>query len=173
MIRFAALPEVSPRNAVHETEAIQAFIERTCQRVVPLAGKAADDQIVQNSPLGRFSIRAFRLTDFNGKRGDQIGLLIRREEIQSVSLLRGTGDAALSPQQREAALLLAQGKSNREIATELSLSLNTTNYHVKQVFTRLRVHNRKEVERELLKLAHEETLRSARDDERLDAAGRA
>ena len=67
------------------------------------------------------------------------------------------------------ALLLADGKSNQDIARALSLKLNTASYHVKQVFARLGVHNRKEVERELLKLAHEGTLDRVGSDEREDA----
>ena len=37
----------------------------------------------------------------------------------------------------------------------LALSLNTASYHVKHVFTRLRVHSREEVEGVLLRLARE------------------
>jgi DNA-binding CsgD family transcriptional regulator len=77
--------------------------------------------------------------------------------------VRATGASGLSPQQREVALLLADGKSNQEIARALSLKLNTASYHVKQVFTRLKVHKRKEVERELLKLAHQATVRRSGD----------
>ena len=61
----------------------------------------------------------------------------------------------LSPQQREVAMLLAEGQSNQEIARSLDLTLNTANYHVKQVFTRLHVHSRDEVADVLLRLAHE------------------
>ena len=111
------------------------------------------------------------MPDAGGRRADQVGVLIGRTEPRALALVRGTGASGLSPQQREVALLLADGKSNQEIARALSLKLNTASYHVKQVFTRLKVHNRKEVERELLKLAHEGTLRRARDDERSDAAG--
>jgi DNA-binding CsgD family transcriptional regulator len=89
---------------------------------------------------------------------DHIGVLIGRSEPRALALVRATGASGLSPQQREVALLLADGKSNQEIARALSLKLNTASYHVKQVFTRLKVHKRKEVERELLKLAHEATV---------------
>jgi DNA-binding NarL/FixJ family response regulator len=106
-----------------------------------------------NSAWGRFSVRAFRLPDAKGRRAEQIGLLIRREEPRSLSLVRGTGLSELSPQQREVALLLARGKSNREIADELGLSFNTASYHVKQVFARLDVNDRDAVGSKLLSLA--------------------
>ena len=112
---------------------------------------------------------AYRMPDAGGRRADHVGVLIGRTEPRALALVRGTGASGLSPQQREVALLLADGKSNQEIARALSLKLNTASYHVKQVFARLKVHNRKEVERELLKLAHDSTLRRVRDEEISDA----
>jgi DNA-binding CsgD family transcriptional regulator len=109
------------------------------------------------------------MPDAGGRRADHVGVLIGRTEPRALALVRGTGASGLSPQQREVALLLADGKSNQEIARALSLKLNTASYHVKQVFARLKVHNRKEVERELLKLAHDSTLRRVRDEEISDA----
>ena len=82
-----------------------------------------------------------------------MGLLIRREEPRSLSLVRGTGMAALSPQQREVALLIAAGRSNREIAQDLGLSFNTASSHVKQVYARLGVNERSAVAQKLLHLA--------------------
>ena len=52
------------------------------------------------------------------------------------------GALDLSPQQREVALLLAQGKSNQEISTALNVSNNTASYHVTQLFFRLDAHDR-------------------------------
>jgi DNA-binding CsgD family transcriptional regulator len=52
------------------------------------------------------------------------------------------GRLALSPQQREIALLIAQGRSNPEIAEGLGVSGNTVAYHVKQLFLKLDVHDR-------------------------------
>ena len=79
--------------------------------------------------------------------------MIGRKEPLALALARGTGASALSPQQREVALLLAEGNSNQEIARALDLTLNTANYHVKQVFARLQVHHRDEVADVLLRLA--------------------
>jgi DNA-binding CsgD family transcriptional regulator len=105
------------------------------------------------------------MPDTAGRRADQVGLLIGRTEPRALALVRGTGASGLSPQQREVALLVASGKSNHEIARALSLALNTASYHVKQVFARLKVHSRKEVERALLKLAHDGIADRARDDD--------
>ncbi|MFB6843542.1 LuxR C-terminal-related transcriptional regulator [Streptomyces sp. NPDC056373] len=51
---------------------------------------------------------------------------------------------ALTPRQREVIARLARGRTDREIATELHLSVRTVNAHVAQLLTRLGVRNRAE-----------------------------
>ena len=48
----------------------------------------------------------------------------------------------LSEREREVLALLAQGASNREIASELYLSIDTVKTHVRHLFTKLEVTNR-------------------------------
>jgi len=154
LLRLAALAEVSPRHALKEHEAIELFVQRVCEELMSEQGKTPSrHEAVRDTPWGRFMIRAFRLPDSQGQTADQVGLLIRREEPRSLSLVRGTGVAALSPQQREVALLIAAGKSNREIAEDLELSFNTASSHVKQVYARLEVNERAAVAQKLLLLA--------------------
>jgi DNA-binding CsgD family transcriptional regulator len=154
LMRLAALAEVSPRHALREHDAIELFAQRICEELLPSKSRAAPPREVSHmTAWGRFVIRAFRLTDPKGRRADQVALLIRREEPSSLSLVRGTGVAALSPQQREVALLIVAGKSNREIADDLGLSFNTASSHVKQVYARLEVNERSAVARKLLHLA--------------------
>jgi DNA-binding CsgD family transcriptional regulator len=154
LLRLAALAEVSPRHALKEHEAVESFVQRLCEELLSEEGKTPPRrEAIHDTAWGRFVIRAFRLTDPQGRSADQVGLLIRREEPRSLSLVRGTGLAALSPQQREVALLIAAGKSNREIAEELGLSFNTASSHVKQVYARLEVNERSAVAQKLLHLA--------------------
>ena len=154
LLRLAALAEVSPRHALKEHEAIELFAHRACEQLLSSKSHAPPPrELVHVTAWGRFVIRAFRLTDPKARRADQVGLLVRREEPRSLSLVRGTGVAALSPQQREVALLIVAGKSNREIADELGLSFNTASSHVKQVYARLEVNERSAVTRKLLHLA--------------------
>jgi DNA-binding CsgD family transcriptional regulator len=154
LLRLAALAEVSPRKALKEQEVIESFVQRLCEELVAGSnGKTPRREVIHDTAWGRFVIRAFRLIDPKGRRADQIGLLVRREEPRSLSLVRGTGMAALSPQQREVALLIVAGKSNREIADELGLSFNTASSHVKQVYARLEVNERNAVAQKLLLLA--------------------
>lgn len=154
LLRLAALTQVSPRDAVAERAAIDLFTHRICDRLLAArqAGSSHHDS-VHDTAWGRFMIRAFLLKDCRGRRAEHVGLLIRREEPQSLSLVRGTGRADLSPQQREVALLIVGGKSNREIAEELGLSFNTASYHVKQIYARLQINARGDVAKKLLHLA--------------------
>jgi DNA-binding CsgD family transcriptional regulator len=154
LIRLAALAEVSPRGAIREHEIVARFVADLCSKLVPEQRTALQrGQAAHETAWGRFVIRSFRLSDPKGRRANQVGLLIRREEPRSLSLVRGTGLAALSPQQREVALLIAGGKSNREIADELGLAFNTASSHVKQVYARLDVNERSAVAQKLLLLA--------------------
>jgi DNA-binding CsgD family transcriptional regulator len=147
-LRLAAAPEVSPRSASHEPADLEAFLNAIWVRMHN--GARGQLQFEHRNMRGRFAIHAFRLPDIGGARPDQLGVLIRREEPKTVTLLRGLSGSELSPQQREVALLLAQGLSNREIAEKLGLSLNTAHYHVKQVYARLQVNAREDVGKKLM-----------------------
>ncbi len=166
LVRLLAMEKVAPRTAHDELRVVTEFLRRICASL-DRPGDAPIDQVDSqyDSPWGRFRIRAFRLPGAEGQRHDQVGLLIGRSEPRALALARGTGAARLSPQQREVALLLADGKSNKEIAGMLALRVNTVSYHVKQVFARLHVHNRDEVEEVLLRLAHEGIVEPDQDDD--------
>jgi DNA-binding NarL/FixJ family response regulator len=53
----------------------------------------------------------------------------------------------LSPRHREILALVAQGRCNKEIATELNLSSNTIKFHIRALYSRLGVRNRVEAAR--------------------------
>jgi DNA-binding NarL/FixJ family response regulator len=56
-----------------------------------------------------------------------------------------TGDEwskVLSPREREVALLVAGGLSNKEVARELGLSVGTVKIHVHNIFKKLRTKTR-------------------------------
>jgi len=154
LIRLGALAHVSPGGAAREHAVIEEFLRQ-------LAASAQDREasvlVVRDTAWGRFKVSAFPLNDERGRRASQIALLIRREEPKALSLVRGTGNSALSPQQREVALLLAQGRTNPEIAEQLGLSPNTASYHVKQVYAKLDVNDRDAVAQRLLNLAQTAT----------------
>jgi DNA-binding CsgD family transcriptional regulator len=166
LVRLLAMKAVAPRMAREEQRVVGEFLRRVSARLDGPDGTSLNFVDSQHeSPWGRFRIRAYRLPDPEARRADHVGLLIGRLEPRALALARGTGASGLSPQQREVALLLAEGKSNQEIAGTLALTLNTASYHVKQVFVRLQVHSREEVEAVLLRLAYEALSGRGRDEE--------
>jgi DNA-binding NarL/FixJ family response regulator len=48
----------------------------------------------------------------------------------------------LSPREREVALLVSRGLSNKEIARELRLSLGTVKLHIHSIFLKMGAHKR-------------------------------
>lgn len=152
LVRLAALSHVSPSEASREHAVIEEFV-----RGLVTAGRPevrnGSVELVRHTAWGRFTLRVFPL-DGDGATSGQAGVLIRREEPRILALVRGAGNSSLSPQQREVALLLADGRTNPDIARTLGLSLNTASYHVKQVYAKLDVNDRNDIEALLLQLAH-------------------
>ena len=95
-------------------------------------------------PWGRFLLSAYVLDDAGLDAAALFANHLRRKQPLVVKLAEAMGALDLSPQQREVALLLAQGKSNQEISTALNVSNNTASYHIKQLFLRLDAHDRAE-----------------------------
>jgi DNA-binding CsgD family transcriptional regulator len=155
MLRLLVLDAVSPRAARNEEAAIGAYLRAICAGLARDA--AAWRERVHDSAAGRHVVRAWRLAPATAGGPEGMALLLRREEPRSVALLRGTAAAGLSPQQCEVALLLAEGLTNQAIAQQLSLSLNTAGYHVKQVHARLGVNDRNAVQARLLALGRSAT----------------
>jgi DNA-binding NarL/FixJ family response regulator len=54
----------------------------------------------------------------------------------------GEWSSTLSPREREVALLVARGLSNKEIARELGLSVGTVKLHIHSIFMKLGAHKR-------------------------------
>lgn len=84
----------------------------------------------------------FRLRAYNAD--GPIGVLIDRFEHLLVRLVDAMPRHDLSVQQREVLLLLARGHTHAAIAEQLELSVNTVDYHVKQLFSKLGAHSRHE-----------------------------
>lgn len=71
------------------------------------------------------------------------------EEHRGISFREGVGlladKASLSKREREVLLLLAKGLSNERIAEELVISYHTVRAHVRNIYSKLEVHNRQEL----------------------------
>jgi DNA-binding CsgD family transcriptional regulator len=116
-----------------------ALLQKAMLGVSAAAPRAAVD-----GPWGRFLLSAYALDD-GGSLASSVSraaIHIRRQQPMILKLAEAMGSFDISPQQREVALLLAQGRSNQQIGTALNVSGNTVNYHIKQLFMRLDAHDR-------------------------------
>ncbi len=128
-----------------------AVDERAAQLLRALCGKleaitrgedAAPPVVTLDTRWGRHVLRAYWLDDDPGAGEALVGIRIQRQEPMILRFVRAMGRLPLSPQQRKIALMIAQGRSNQEIAEGLGVSGNTVAYHIKQLFLKLDVHDR-------------------------------
>jgi DNA-binding CsgD family transcriptional regulator len=131
---------VGDRRADRAAQALRAL----CARLEALdrGDESAPPALTLDARWGRHVMRAYWLDDDRRSREALIGVRIQRREPMILRFVEAMGRLALSPQQREIALLIAQGRSNPEIAQGLGVSGNTVAYHVKQLFLKLDVHDR-------------------------------
>ena len=102
----------------------------------------AAPRIAIDEPWGRFLLNAYALDDDGASPVSRAAIHIRRQQPMILKLAEAMGKFDISSQQREVALLLAQGRSNQQIGATLNVSGNTVNYHIKQLFMRLDAHDR-------------------------------
>lgn len=108
-------------------------------------GKAGPSCLVLDTVWGRFVLRAYSIADSPQVVEAGIAVRIQRQEPALLKFVDALGDRGLTPMQREVAVGLAKGCSNREIATALRISINTVAYHVKELFQRLDAHDRRQM----------------------------
>jgi DNA-binding NarL/FixJ family response regulator len=106
-----------------------------CRAYPPLAVAAATDEAVSRALTELFI--SSRDIDLGRRAGLEMPRELRRNE-------------GLSPREREVFELIAQGRSNREIAGTLFISESTTKVHVRHIFEKLGVHTRAEAASTLL-----------------------
>jgi DNA-binding CsgD family transcriptional regulator len=145
--RLLLLATTSEINASSLTSAVndraQATLRGLCGKLQAVARgeDASPPMLALDSAWGRYVMRAYWLDDERGP-GALIGVRIQRQEPMILRFVQAMGRLPLSSQQREIALMIAQGRSNQEIADGLGISGNTVAYHVKQLFLKLDVHDR-------------------------------
>jgi DNA-binding CsgD family transcriptional regulator len=140
LIRLARGDEISPKRAAAEMASTPKFISSILEAIRNSPKALHSTQTM----WGRFRFRSHHLNDRNGS-NPVSALLVSRYAPESVRIAEGAAAMGLSPQQREVALLIASGFRNLEIAEHLGVSINTANYHVKTVFSKLKVTERSAV----------------------------
>ena len=139
MLLFASGQKIDRTTLTCATTIMSEVLREACVR--PGAAWPQAAVAVRDTRWGRFVLSSYWLGD--ARRDDaMVGIRILRQEPAVLKAVRGICGLSLSPQQREIALMIARGMSNRAIANALSVSCNTVAYHVKQIFWRLDVHDR-------------------------------
>lgn len=119
-------------------------------RHLQLGNKAGDSalelpQLELHNASGWFSLRATQLVATVGERR-AVGIEITQRVATVTRLLPALRTLSLPQRQEELAYWLARGLPEDEIAGRMGISGNTATYHRRQVYTRLGVHSRKELQ---------------------------
>jgi DNA-binding CsgD family transcriptional regulator len=104
-----------------------------------------------NNGWGEFAFRASWL-DGEDSKPPLIGIRISRREPVAIRLLRRMERLPLSERQIEVALHLASGRTYAEMAERLGVSRPTVIYHAQELFNKLGVANRAELQARLMAL---------------------
>jgi DNA-binding CsgD family transcriptional regulator len=126
---LAAAADISRRSGT-PAFAVHADVERA---TVLLARRRPGDPDVARTLLGAARPEA-----------DRLGMADFRRRIED-ALAGLEGDGPLSARELEVAALVAAGRTNEEIATELYLSKRTAQNHVQHILTKLGLSNRTQV----------------------------
>ena len=84
--------------------------------------------------------------------GDILGFANSREMLRFVDPSANLQEPPLTERERDVLRLVAAGKLNKEIATELLIAPNTVNTHLKNIYEKLGAHNRTEAVNQARKL---------------------
>jgi DNA-binding CsgD family transcriptional regulator len=109
-------------------------------------GEAAMPPVLtQINPYGKFVFRAYWLNKLNNEPGGLIGISIEHQEPQDLAVLRALKNVALSPAQKQVALMLTQGLSNEHIGQKLHIKPSTVKDHIHKIFIRMDINQRHEL----------------------------
>ena len=131
-----------PMNGVEVTEAIRRRVPDA--RVILLTTYDTDEEIFQGFRAG---IATYLLKDIDSSRllaafrGVHVGERMIQPEI-AVKLAEHVASDALTPRQEEVLRLLAEGKSNLEIADSIFISEGTVKAHVRAILRKLGARDR-------------------------------
>jgi DNA-binding NarL/FixJ family response regulator len=145
LLALATLGKIGPDQMLSGTEeAARPVLLRLAEQLhtVLSGGEVGPPTIVLHNAWGRFVLRAYSISDSPPERHSHIAVRINRQEPMLLKFVDALSGLALSPQQRQVAVGLAKGSSNRELADALGISINTVAYHIKQLFQKLDAHDR-------------------------------
>lgn len=152
LLFLAAYPRISPATIGGSINDVPLTLTSLCTNLGRVfRGEAAPPPVWHmHNAWGKFVFRAYCMVDDPNADDALIGVTVQHRESPPLSLMRAMKTVHLSAKQKEVVLLLARGHSHQEIAREMNVSLNTANYHMKQVYDKLDAHDRGEVLQKLL-----------------------
>lgn len=106
-------------------------------------------QLDLHNASGWFSLRTTQMAAAAGE-GQTVGLQITQRVPRTAHLLPALRALGLPQRQHELAYWLARGLPEAQIAERMGISANTATYHRRQIYTRLGVQNRLELQARLL-----------------------
>ncbi len=141
----------------HHRSALPAQLEMLLQNLQfaarnghPRGGFApAPPQLELHNASGWFSLRATQMAAAAGE-GQAVGIQITHRVPRVARLLPALRALGLPQRQHELAYWLARGLPEPEIAARMGISAHTATYHRRQIYTRLGVQNRLELQDLLL-----------------------
>jgi DNA-binding CsgD family transcriptional regulator len=148
LLTLATQGRIGPQHALTVDEStLRPTLLRLAERLrsVLSGGEGGPPSLVLQSPWGRFVLRAYAIGDPPVEDDANIAIRIQRQETKLLRFVDALNELELSPRQRDVAVGLAKGASNRELAAAMGVSINTIAYHVKQLFQRLDSHDRQQM----------------------------
>jgi DNA-binding CsgD family transcriptional regulator len=124
-MRAETTPDSSHRSGQPDHEATRAQVVHALQSIIELA---------EHGPLHL------------SERCSGFSVVLERDLVRCVLVISTKGPRrALSPREQEVARLVAEGATNRAIASTLDISLWTVSTHVRRIFAKLHVGSRAEM----------------------------
>jgi len=142
LMLFAAGVAITPDTMSAALERGREVLRSLCAKVPKHEPEAARVRHVIENFWGRFGLEIMPLGD-GASPSAFFGIQIRQHKLATLHLLDAMERTGLSSRQREIALMVSSGLGNREIAHDLELSVNTVAYHMKCVFQKLGVRDRR------------------------------
>ena len=127
--------------------ALQALLRRL--EHTRQGGAQALPQLDLRNASGTFSLRATQMAEAQGE-GRAVGVHITQRVPLVAHLLPALRALGLPQRQHELAYWLARGLPEEQIAARMGISANTATYHRRQIYTRLGVQSRKELQAYLM-----------------------
>lgn len=127
--------------------ALQVLLQRLHAVRRPIQGGAspAVPQLELHNASGWFLLRATEMTAATGQ-GQAMSIHIAQRAPRALRLLPALRTLGLPQRQHELAYWLVRGLPEEQIAARMGISANTATYHRRQIYTRLGVQSRQELQ---------------------------